>query len=321
MAGHQSQPPPYDKTGRDDDDLLQIFSAVVNEAQKLIILIEHSVESVVNALGKLGMVIAESSRHCTPSISMKFTELQTYLLEVVHKCHSYCEACKELGECGSDEEVIAEIMEELNLEKFDELNDFLEEIGNHLELCETRFTRYETAGTDTKKAVDEAAQNFESKSVKAGDKLKIEKAIAGATLTAGAGLAAAGARFLIYPPASLAMILGGVATGAVAAGISIAAGFTQVQVNIYNEACTSIIKLNADLATVIRIANNMREHIHKIKTSKRGGIDELKSKTKEAEKQRYRISKLIKILNEMKVKMSKLIDDSDKLMKTLEKFL
>ena len=320
MAGYQSQPPSYDKSGR--GDVLQMLSSVVDEAPKLIQLIKKSVQSVADALGKLKKVIAESSRHCKPSISMKLTELQTYLLEVVHKCHSYCEACKELGEYGSDEEVIAEIMEELDLKKFDELNDFLEEIDSHLELCETRFTRYKTAGTATKKAIDEAAHNFESKSVEAGDKLKMEKAVAGATWKTGAGLAVAGARFfIINPPASLAMILGGVATGAVAAGISIAAGFTQVQVDIYNEACTSIIKLNDDLATVIRTANEMRERIYKIKTSKRGGVDELKSKTKEAEKQKYTISKLIKILNEMKVKMSKLIIDSDELMKKLKTFL
>ena len=328
MAGRKASPPTYEEStdgGKDgkkvnkDDNIMEKLSSVGNQAPKLVAAVNDSVQGTADALEKLRKNIAESVKHCSPSISMRLTELQTFLEEVVRKCHSYCDACKDLGDYGSDEELIKGISEDLDMGQFDELKDYLEEIEEFLVICEDRFRRYETAGEAAKKEVKGAADEFEKKRDAAMESQRKERIAAGVVGTIGGGLTGGGALLTFFnPPAGIAMMMAGVATGAGAAGLTIDAGYTQAQIDIFNHACRSVIALNSNLAVAMRTAEDMRENIYKIKTAG-VGIEQLKSKTKRAEGGGIELKRLKAPLRGIKRKMGQLSNESTRLMDKLDK--
>lgn len=320
MAG---RPPSYsDSTdgGSDSkkDNILEKLSAMGNQAPKLVSVVNHSVEGVADSLEKLRRNTAESVKHRSPTVCMQLMQLQTFLEDVVRKCQSYCDACKDVGDYGSDEELIKEIMEDLESGKFNEINDFLDEIKDLLSICETRFERYKTSGESATTAMKEAGQEFEKERGKSVGSQKKERIVGSVVGGLGAGATAGGVLLTFFnPPAGIALIIAGVAAGSAAVGLTIDAGYTQAEIDIFNQACLCVIDLNSNLASAMRTAEDMREKIYKIKTAG-PGIDRLESKSKAAQEGKLATKKLKAPLRRVKAKMGQLRDESTKLLERLE---
>ena len=288
-----------------------ILKTLGDQAPKLVCLINDSVKKATDSLENLRKDITESAKHCSPTVSMRLVELRTFLEDVMRKCYSYCDACKDLGEYGSDGELIQAILEDLELGKFTELNDFLNEIKDHLYICETRFERHKVAGEIAKKEVKQAGEEFERKGDEAMGKEKYERMIVHGVGTVGAGLTAIGAFTTFFaPPAGIAIMIAGVATGGIVAGLTVEAGYTQAQIEIFSHACRSVINLGFNLAEAMRTAEDMREGIYRLKTAGTG-IERLQSAT---------YTKRLKVpLKGLGKKMGQLSKESSKLMEKLDR--
>ena len=323
--GASNSPPSYDEStgvggkGKTDDDMTQKLSMVGDQAPKLVGVVNDSMQGVADSLEKLRKNTAKSNKACRPSVSMRLHELETFLIEVIRKGRSYCAACKDLGEYASDDEVIGEIYTDLDLSQLGELNDFLEEIDDYLQICETRFKRVTTAGAEAKKEARQAGSEFEGKMDKARDRQRRERIAAGVIGAVGGGLTAGGAILTFFnPPAGIALMMAGVATGSAAVGLTVDAGFSQAQIDIFSDACEYIIKLDANLETAMNTAKDMRQEIDDIKESGKG-IDKLKKKAKQANKGEIAVKRLKYPLKGLKGKMGELCTRSTKLIDKLEK--
>ena len=280
-----SLPKAYDGWSRYIEALLRVS----HKTPELVSLISDSVHGVADALEKLRKNIQETSTYCSPSVSMPLTELQIVLEDVLRKCYTYCEACKDLGDYGSDKEIIKDIMENLEVGKFDELKDYLEEIDDLLTVLESHFKRITTT-----KDVAKAGKEFE----KQGHLGYVSTATVGVQScfpVAGAGI------LLFSSPA-------GILAGDSAMGITIDAGYTQAQIAIFNDACQAVTHLDLALEKGMKITKEMHETIYKIKhIPGLGGVKKSKAKS---------INERIKSIQ---TKMGQLRDESNKLIMRLDK--
>ena len=298
---------------KEGDNILEKLSSMGNQAPELVSAVNNSVEGVADSLEKLRRNTTESV-----TVSKQLMKLQTFLEDVVRKCQSYCDACKDVGDYGSDEELIKEIIEELESGKFDEMKDFLDEIKDLLSTCETRFERYETSGESATTAIKEAGQYFEKKRDKSMGFQRKERVGGGAVGVLGAGATAGGVLLTFFnPPAGIALIITGVAAGSTAVGLTIEAECTQAEIDIFNQACLCVIDLNSNMAMAVRTAKDMREKINEIITAGLG-INKLESKFKRAQEGKMATKKLKTPLRRLKAKMGQLSDESTKLLKRLE---
>ena len=300
------------KEGKDGDSILETLSAVGEQAVMLVSLINNSVKETTDSLESLRKNITESAQHCSPAVSMRLIELQKFLEDVVRKCYSYCDACNDLGEYGSKDELIQAILEDLELGQFMELKDFLDEIEIHLKTCETRFKRHKVAGEIAKKAVNQAGEEFERKKDQTVGKQMYERMIVHVVGTVGGGLTAAGAVTTFFaPPAGITTMIASVVSGGFAAGLTVEAGYTQAQIDIFNHACRSVIDLDSKLAEAMRIAEDMHEGIYRLKTAGTG-IDRLQSATNTKEL-KVPLKGLGKKMGQLSKESSKLMDKLDKI--------
>ena len=123
---------------------IEALLRVSHKTPELVSLISDPVHGTADALEKFRKNIHETSRYCSPSVSMQLTEQKIVLEDVLRKCYTYCDACRDLGDFGSDKDIIKDIMENLEVGKFDELKDYLEEIDDLLTVLESRSKRITT---------------------------------------------------------------------------------------------------------------------------------------------------------------------------------
>lgn len=295
-----------------ENNFTQTLSFLADQAKSLINSAILSLQDIADFSEKLRKNLATEGKACRPSVSMKLGELQTFLADVIRKGRSYCDACKDLGAYGSDEEVISEIRSDLEKGQFNELNDFLDEIDIYLEVCATRFARVADASETAQK--ETRSTSFETKmdELVSGQKKKLRASLvfrgaAGNLTSAGTILT------VLCPPVGIVAIMAGVAAGAAAEGLSIDAGFSKVQIEIYTDACKSICQIDSGLTTALKIIGHMRRRIIDVKESG-SGIGRLKDKAKKETPK-----KLIIPLKGLKNKMSELYDSSTDLLQKLDR--
>ena len=303
----KSLPPPSYSDG--DEDVSQKLDKIAEHAPKLAGLVHDSMERVTKSLEDCRKAVAEDLGACSPTVAMRINELHTFLLDVVRKGRSYCKACKDLGELGSDDTLIKDIINDLENGNVEELRDFLEELDDCLKVCETRFERVEKAGEAAKSETRKVGREFEKKEGEYAERERGERIGAKVTGAVGGGVIAVGAATtFLFPPAGIAMILFGVGTSAAAYGVSTSAGFTQKQREIFNQAGQAVINLDNNLVKAMEIINDMRQEIEDLEESQHGGIQQLKRLLKQS----ARIKRIYRALDNLKRNMHSLFERSNK---------
>lgn len=285
-----------------------ILEALIRKAPALIGDIIDSMLGVVDSLKKVRNITEYKT--CSPSVSERLGELQTFMMEVIHKGRSYCDACRDLGEYASDEELIRNINSDLQNGKLDELDGYLYEIEDYLKICETRFTQVTNAGENARKEIIEAGKDFEPKMDKALVAQKKKVMATGIVGSAAAVCASTGAMLtFFYPPAGITAIMLGIVGGGAGGSLGIHAGFSKDQIEIYTNACLSVIELDRGLNKAMTIVKGMHQQIDDIIESGMG-INRMKEK-------RYNIGKPKQETEEIKFAAERLCTPLRKLMEKM----
>ena len=289
----------------DKKSVMELVVSAVDKASTLVSLVNDSMLLAASSLEKLKKYIAEESKCCSPTITSKLSELESFLEDVLRKCHSYCDACKDLGDYGSDKDVIKSITDEINSDKFDKVQEFIDKLHELVQICETRLQRCADAESAAKKEFAKRVEEFQRKSDEAMASHRKNMIASGVTGSTAEGLKVVGA-FLIFfsPPAGILTMFAAIAAGAAATGITIDAGYTQAQIEIFNEACQAVINLGSKLNEAMKVAKDMGEKIHSIKTSG-FGIDRLKKSVENGKSKKIEL-----ILPRLEKKMLQLSRDS-----------
>lgn len=298
--------PSYNEAIHSHDAILQVL---IDMAPSLIGGISTSMIGVVESFKK----VRNECQICrSPSVSMRIEELKKFMMEVVRKGRSYCDACTDLGEYASDEELIKEMDSDLKIGKLDELNEFLLEIKDYLKICETRFTRVTDDGENARKEIRKIGKDFEPKKDEALVQNRNFEAMATGFVGSAAAVCASAGPILTYfsPPASIAVIMIGIFNSGAGGSLGIDAGFSKDQIEIYTNACKSVIKLDCGLSNNFKAMGIVRKQIDDIRI----GIKEKSKKSeREIEEIRSATNRLRTPLRELKEKMGIVCESSTEL--------
>ena len=295
----------------DKKSVMELVSAV-DKASMLVSLVNDSMLRAASSLEKLKKNIVEESKCCSPTIISKLNELKSLLEDVLRKCHTYCDACKDLGDYGSDEDVIKSITDEIKSDKFDKVQDFIGELHRFVQICETRLQRCTDAESAAKKEFASGGEEFQRKRDEAMASQRKNTIASGVTGSTAEGVKVVGAFLTFFsPPAGILAMFAAIATGATATGITIDAGYTQAQIAIFNDACQAVINLDSNLNEAMKIAKDMGEKIYSTTTSG-FGIDGLEKSFENGKSK-----KIEHVLPRLKEKMLQISRDSTDLKRQL----
>ena len=293
-------PPSYSEASGENAITNQCLNSLGGKAPALISTVD---ESMHNTLKEIRQDIAKVTN---ASVSMKLRELEGFLSNIICKGRLFCEACRNLGEYASKVTLINKIITDLRKGQRGELNNFLYEIGKHLDYCEACF---EYASKATEEAKDRTRQ--------AGEEVGKKKKVAGVVTGVGVAGVAAGIAAtatagtvltILIPPVGIGVLVGGFAASALGVAVP---GLSAKQYRTFKEACDCIIRLDAGLTEVTIIIKSMQKSIEDVKNTPMG----YKKLMEKAEATKIR--KLTFSVNHLKDSMWELYEESNMLLEKL----